>query len=419
MTNDAASNRLPKLKGRENYKIWASQIQTYIDGVGSWEIVLGTEDPPDPPDDLIPSDVDSLHEEAPPSEASVRQHKRDLRQYKEDLREYKSRAAKAKSAIEVNCIESIQQLLTDYPDASSMWQYLQSQYASSGPAERMDVFSRWKHMEFDGKDVAHFAQEYQASLRKIDNYGIVLGLEARVYCFIDLVAPYYKTWATIKEDSLKKITGITDTAAADHLLPKISDLVSDLLDHDAQNKRQDHVSMSMRPKPQSRQNPGQNHHSKPKPNPHKNRTCSYCNKEGHIDSICFAKHGWPKGHPNHGKPLPTLKPKDEANQQKPSMAQTFMARHTTRHTTTQPGGMWLWDSGAHCHCTNSLIGFTNRVPVDSGVIVGDNRPLRGLYLGDVLLPCLAPDGSITPVTFTNVLYVPELATNLISERVMR
>jgi hypothetical protein len=110
MTNDAASNRLPKLKGRENYKIWASQIQTYIDGVGSWEIVLGTEDPPDPPNDIIPSDFDdSLHEEeeARPSEASIRQHKRDLRQYKEDLREYKSRAAKAKSAIEVNCIEPI------------------------------------------------------------------------------------------------------------------------------------------------------------------------------------------------------------------------------------------------------------------------------------------------------------------------
>jgi hypothetical protein len=91
----------------------------------------------------------------------------------------------------------------------------------------------------------------------------------------------------------------------------------------------------------------------------------------------------------------------------------------TRRAPTQPVNMWLWDSSAHCYCTNSLIGFTNRVPVDSGVIVGDNRLLRGLYLGDVLLPCLALDGSITLVTFTNVLYVPELAANLISERVMR
>jgi hypothetical protein len=51
--------------------IWASQIQTYIDSVGSWEIVLGTEDLPNPPDNLVSSDIDSATEEAPPSEASV------------------------------------------------------------------------------------------------------------------------------------------------------------------------------------------------------------------------------------------------------------------------------------------------------------------------------------------------------------
>jgi hypothetical protein len=39
----ATSGCLPKLRGRENYKIWAHQIETFIDGIGAWEITTGEE----------------------------------------------------------------------------------------------------------------------------------------------------------------------------------------------------------------------------------------------------------------------------------------------------------------------------------------------------------------------------------------
>jgi hypothetical protein len=53
----------------------------------------------------------------------------------------------------VNCIESIQHNLVDLDTASKMWDYLAKQYDSSGPAERMEVFNTWKHIDLDGKDV--------------------------------------------------------------------------------------------------------------------------------------------------------------------------------------------------------------------------------------------------------------------------
>jgi hypothetical protein len=59
----------------------------------------------------------------------------------------------AKTCIMVNCIESIQHNLVDLDTASKMWDYLAKQYDSSGPAERMEVFNTWKHIDLDGKDV--------------------------------------------------------------------------------------------------------------------------------------------------------------------------------------------------------------------------------------------------------------------------
>jgi hypothetical protein len=48
-------------------------------------------------------------------------------------------------------------------------------------------------MEFDGKNVQKFTEDYQASLRKIDNFKMQLGKELRVYDSISCITPYYST----------------------------------------------------------------------------------------------------------------------------------------------------------------------------------------------------------------------------------
>jgi hypothetical protein len=67
---------------------------------------------------------------------------------------------------------------------------------------------------------------------------------------------------------------------------------------------------------------------------------------------------------------------------------------------------WCYDSGSGYHCTNDLADLKDYYPVDTGVRVGDNRPLKGCYIGYTEMELIAPNGSTTPVKFTNVLYVP-------------
>jgi hypothetical protein len=59
------------------------------------------------------------------------------------------------------------------------------------------------------------------------------------------------------------------------------------------------------------------------------------------------------------------------------------------------------------------------VTVDSGVMVGDSRILKGYALSNIILPMKGIDSTTTEFTFTDVLYIPLLNIKLISERLLR
>jgi hypothetical protein len=82
---------------------------------------------------------------------------------------------------------------------------------------------------------------------------------------------------------------------------------------------------------------------------------------------------------------------------------------------------WYLDSGSFYHCTNDMNDFLGGkyTTVDSGVMIGDGRVLKGHALGNVKLPVIGIDGRETQITFTDVLYVPLLGIKLISERLLR
>jgi hypothetical protein len=227
-------------------------------------------------------------------------------------------------------------------------------------------------MTFDCKDVVKFTQDYQNILRRIDTFEIILSNEARVYTFLDLVALWYNTWATIKNDSLKQITGISKKATADELLPSIDSLVSDLLDHDAQEKRKDKIHIAARGinnnnsqqfgQEQSRNNGGNKNTKKYGDN---EKICSYCKKTNHDDSTCFFKHGFPESHRLHGKkPSSTKEMANKSKEPQTNLGMGFTVQRQPRvMNTTVKKGIWLLDSGAHYHCTNTLDGLIDRTPV--------------------------------------------------------
>lgn len=312
-------------------------------------------------------------------------------------------------------VPEIGENLVDFTDAQSMWVYLK-RYEGSGPAQRIEAYNAWKDLQFNGRDLQVFTEKYQKTLRQMDNFNMALGHELRVYDLINRVAPFYSTWADIKRESLRKVT-LAATAPADEHLPSIDSLTKDLLDQDAEMRRQDkNVNVTFKSPPSrshQRKNTGK-----------AALKCTHCHMTGHTEDKCYRKHGFPEGRgPN--KHVKSTENTGAVGAVTANRGMTLAMReipYTPTHFASRSlsaKDSWCFDSGAVYHITNDLNDFDEYTAVDSGVVVGDNRPLKGFAVGKATLPLVGIDGSITPVTFTDVLYVPQLSVKIISEQVLR
>jgi len=76
---------------------------------------------------------------------------------------------------------------------------------------------------------------------------------------------------------------------------------------------------------------------------------------------------------------------------------------------------WILDSGSDTHVTHNLAAFTEFTPGRIGTIQTGTHsaPVEGI--GQVRLPVTGPDGRMTHITLTEVLYVPGFITNIVSD----
>jgi hypothetical protein len=138
-SDSAGSSKLTKLKGRENYPFWRTQIQFYLDEHFYWEITTGVEECP------------SIS--TPQTATSTTA-----------VRDWKTRNARAARVIMIVTSTKIRDNLTNFTDAVSMWIYLK-RYKGSRPVQRMDAYISWKDLQFTGKDLQLFTEKYQKALR--------------------------------------------------------------------------------------------------------------------------------------------------------------------------------------------------------------------------------------------------------------
>jgi hypothetical protein len=175
--------------------------------------------------------------------------------------------------------------------------------------------------------------------------------------------------------------------------------------------------------------------------------CSYCDKPGHTEAVCYTKHGYPAGHPRHNGgnsgtssgfanasrgPTAALVHgffgtviHDDTNATQtgtsaPTTAITsaYLTEHTTDPATQSRSSAqaceWMIDSGASQHLCNSRAYIADYEPLtNKKVLLGDNRiiPVRGRGRVDVHIPL---GGRSTLANFNGVLYVPDIAVNLLS-----
>jgi cell division cycle protein 20 (cofactor of APC complex)/ATP-binding cassette subfamily B (MDR/TAP) protein 1 len=144
--------------------------------------------------------------------------------------------------------------------------------------------------------------------------------------------------------------------------------------------------------------------------------CSYCNKKNHTEDKCYAKHGFPVGHPKHNN-------SDNANIASVSVnnatLHAFVVGENVQNTQVCD---WLIDSGASMHLCNNRSYFDNNtfkhIPHKKNVMLGNNECIEAIGMGDIPVRVLINNNNNTPklidVTFKDVLYVPKIAANLLS-----
>ena len=76
--------------------------------------------------------------------------------------------------------------------------------------------------------------------------------------------------------------------------------------------------------------------------------------------------------------------------------------------------LWLGDTGASCHMTNSPDGMFNQVKTNSGIVFGNGQRLKADFIGDKKGTVIQKNGARVPILMKNVKYVPQLYCNLFS-----
>ncbi|GBP26794.1 Copia protein [Eumeta japonica] len=124
---------------------------------------------------------------------------------------------------------------------------------------------------------------------------------------------------------------------------------------------------------------------------HKGPRCFQCNKYGHKSPDC------------------KINPKEKVAKSSTSYAAAFVIPFDNNSSA------WYIDSGATMHMTRhqNLLHNVHSPPIEQ-IKVANNKTLPVGSSGDVTINALNGENQSNRILFTNVLYVPELAVNLIS-----
>ena len=67
--------------------------------------------------------------------------------------------------------------------------------------------------------------------------------------------------------------------------------------------------------------------------------------------------------------------------------------------------LWLGDTGASCHITNSHEGMFNQVKTNSGIVFGNGQRLKAKFIGDKKGTVIQENGARVPILVKNSRYM--------------
>ena len=344
------SLRIPKLEGKKNYSNWSSLLRLYLLGRNEWKYVEGS--------------------------ASTKQ---------ED-EAWEVCAARVSSLILMCCNQPIQRVCASINTPKEIWVYLKKNYGETGRALEMTTYQTWMTLEYDGKSLQTFLEQYQQCLFDLDSLGIQLDEKLRVYELIRRVDSHFPLWTQVQRSEIRSKDGPL----------KIEDLIESLQEQHQALTHSAHVA---------------------KQSTRKKVTCLHCKKPNHTEATCYQKHPYLRLKNNGGsradkgdKPI-----QHHAGFTVTTVTPAIYRIASRKHSRDD----WIFDTGASAHCINKLEHFDECEPCSQMVSVGNNDYLKATHIGRITRTLLAPDGTLHSIVIGGCLYVPDMVANLISGEVLR
>lgn len=149
------------------------------------------------------------------------------------------------------------------------------------------------------------------------------------------------------------------------------------------------------------------------------KRCSFCKQLRHTEQNCYRKHGFPAGHPLHGKSnlAAITQSTNENSDTKLDSNQNLYGFAGTDGGFGDLKNEWIIDSAASDHYCNNRDMFTDFKSIPAkNITLGDNRVIPAVGCGNILVKIRVdsnPSNDVC-VKIADALYVPGMVVNLVS-----
>jgi hypothetical protein len=151
------------------------------------------------------------------------------------------------------------------------------------------------------------------------------------------------------------------------------------------------------------QSGGQNHGNQV--NLHNGAYYTYCRRPGHYKSNCM------KLKKKHNRNSGTSTHNNQERQVHNSNDVAFTSFETKNNLSSD---VWILNSGASCHYSQSMEGLTDVKDVNESIKIGNGCAMRACKIGNLNCEVTQLDGRKFVVSLKNVKFVPRICSNLFS-----
>src|ERR1700733_14124230 len=374
-----------------NYRSWSQVVESHLDDQDLWEVVQGKEQKPERPPTPTTSTPRTTEQEAVAATAT--------QEYETKLEAWTKKAKKARKMIISTISPSVMTYVEGTKDPAEMWTILEGRYK---PKTRVTIrqlqrqFNTMKMMDDDG-DMEKHLQKVERLKRQIEEQGEQISDSSYVSVLLNCAPPRYDVQISILEAQ----DDVTSTIIINRLLEEYRKF---LITKPEETKMALLTNQGRRANQKGgKSKSGRNSNSTSSPK--FDGKCHHCSKHGHKEDQCWIKH-------------PALKPekyrKDEKSE-RPIYA--LMATTTSAVVPKRQSGphIWFTDSGASDHFSPHRDLFeTFRTLEEPIYIETAEGTAMGTGMGRITITVLGKEDTETDLQLNDVIYAPNMSSNLFS-----